>query len=189
MGTQTHAWKVMMVVMHDPLDTNLHIRKYVSGQCPNNIIEIALRCDLVRPEENVQNSIIEIGEEADGFSSDLDPADLSAIFAANKIATQSSSADAPPEKLHSTLAIEPNPVLQQPSVPMVIDDPSLPTPKSKTPKNPKKKLKLEVDRDVANALAQSLSSFATLLQIKDDSSGDSFEVVSDEKSDSEVAQK
>ena len=178
--------------MLDPLDAKIHIRKYVSGQLNNNVVQIALKCDFGVTEDS-ERTYTEAGDSEDGFSSDLDQAGLTTIMKASTGATQSSPLEGAVPLHHSTLAevntdvvvindtggvggvvepeVAPAQVSELPSLTEVAP------PLSTTPNNPKKKIKLEVDRDVARNLAASLNSFASMLQINNDSSDDSFEVL------------
>ena len=210
-GLQTHAWKLLMVILLDPLDLHVHVRKYCAGQLNNNVIEIALKVDLGIPDlENSDVQIIDQGSPDDEFSSDLDQEYLTSVLSPTKVANQScdttkvatqkcdqneESAPGSPivaaaPSMHSTvmegvpvvevtLAVESQSDLAMPSLT------SLPIPNatstSRAPRNPRKKLKLQLDRDVALDLARSLNSFASMLQLNDDSSGDSFEVLPDPK--------
>lgn len=211
-GLQTHAWKLLMVCMLDPLDLMIHVRKYCAGQLNNNVVEIALKVDLgISDYDESDLKIIEQGSPEDGFSDDLDPnyrAELETIICPDGVATQSGGAKqlaiqscdseqvenqgspivAAAPSLQSTV-LGPEPVIE---VTLAVDNApstSLPTldtlpdqnvaSESKTPKNPRKKLKLQLDRDVALDLARSLNSFASMLQIRNSSSDDSFEVLSD----------
>ena len=182
--------------MLDPLDAKVHIRKYVSGQLNNNVVQIALKCDF-GVTEDVQPTYAEAGGSEDGFSSDLDHDGLTTIMKASSGATQDSPLEVDVPIHHSTLAegntdvivigdvgvdsevekskVAPEQVINAPPVTAVA------TFTSDSPKNPKKKIRLEVDRDVARSLAISLNSFASMLQINNDSSEDSFEVLPDAK--------
>ena len=193
-GTQTHTWKLLCLIMLDPLDAKVHIRKYVSGQLNNNVVQIALKCDFGVAIES-ERTFRENANSEDGFSSDLDQDGLTQIM--GKVATHSSPLEVDPPNLQSTLAIPSGDVVVvedtiagasgEPKVatslasnlPSMIE---LPPPRSDTPKNPKKKIRLEVDRDVARDLAVSLNSFASMLQINNDSSEDSFEVLQQDES-------
>ena len=44
-GQQVHAWKIVMVVIIEPLDLKVHVSKYMAGSVANNVIQIALRVD------------------------------------------------------------------------------------------------------------------------------------------------
>ena len=176
-GAQTHAWKLLMIVLIDPLDIKVHVRKYVAGQTNNNVIEIALKCDFGDLEDTNALQVVEAQSPGDGFDSDLDQQGLTTIM------TRSNPRSPPPMEvvpLHQSTTL--NEEVVAPIVaPVAVAVDSGPSSSPTKHKNPKKKLKLEVDRDIARALAQSLNSFASLLKINGDSSGDSFEVVSDEE--------
>ena len=205
-GLQTHAWKLLMVILLDPLDLHIHVRKYCAGQLNNNVIEIALKVDLgISDHEDSDIQIIEQGSPGDEFSSDLDQEYLTTVVSPSRVATQkcdtekvaTQSGESAPgspivaaaPSMHST-AMEVVPVVE---VTLAVEAPnsSLPsmtpipvpnaTTSSRTPRNPRKKLKLQLDRDVALDLARSLNSFASMLQLDDDSSEDSFEVLPDSK--------
>lgn len=88
-GLQTHAWKLLMVILLDPLDLHIHVRKYCAGQLNNNVVEIALKVDLGIPDlENSDVQIIEQGSTEDEFSSDLDQEYLTSVVSPSKVATQ-----------------------------------------------------------------------------------------------------
>lgn len=209
-GRQTHPWKLLIVILLDPLDFKLHVRKYCAGQLNNNVIEIALKIDFGLSSDNDSDvKIIEQGESGDEFSSDLDQEYLTSVLSPSKVATRScdkkvatQSGDfevvtsqgspiiAAAPSMHITV-IERVPVVE---VTLAVEAPSSSTPPSLTeipkpeaasssnaPRNPRKKLKLQLDRDVALELARSLNSFASMLQIKNDSSEDSFEVLPDQE--------
>ena len=184
-GLQTHQWKLMMVIMCDPIDTHVHVRKYMAGSLNNNVIELALKVNLgITYKDDSEIQVIEKGSPGDGFSSDLDPDDLTSIFKANAVASQDSPIMAAGPNMQSTIMAPPvvSPRVATPSVEMKLPGPSTKV-SVDTPKNPSKKIKVEVDRDMAKDLAKSLSSFASLLQANNESSssGDSFEVVNDDK--------
>lgn len=198
-GLQTHAWKLLMVVLLDPLDLHLHIRKYCAGQLNANVVEIALKVDLgISDHENSDVQIIEQGSPGDDFSSDLDQEYLTSVVSPLKVATQEKDEDsasgspivaaAPSMQstamevvpvVEVTLAVEPQSTSTLPSL-TALPAPNA-TSSSRAPRNPRKKLKLQLDRDVALDLARSLNSFASMLQLNDDSSEDSFEVLPDDK--------
>lgn len=211
-GLQTHAWKLLMIVMLDPLDLMIHVRKYCAGQLNNNVVQIALKIDLEIPDSDESDlRVIEQGSPEDGFSDDLDPAyraELATLLCADRVATQDGGSNqtvrpdcgsetvenqespivASAPSMQSTVLV-PEPVIE---VTLAVDSAPPTSPPSmtalpnqnaasgsKTPKNPRKKLKLQLDRDVALDLARSLNSFASMLQLKDSSSDDSFEVLPD----------
>ena len=177
-GTQTHTWKLLMVVICDPLDTKIIVRKYMAGQLQNNVIEIALKVDLgITYSDTSDVKIIEQSSPGDGFDSDLDPADLASVMIG--VATQGSPIVASAPSMQSTIMAPVKELENRVATPMALPGPSVPS-ATATPKNPEKKIKVELDRDVARELARSLSSFASLLQIKDDSSSDSFEVLQED---------
>lgn len=210
-GLQTHAWKLLMVVMLDPLDLMIHVRKYCAGQLNNNVVQIALKVDLGIPDFDESDlKVIEQGSSEDGFSEDLDPnyrADLETMLCADKVATQENVSEkqsscnsdnvdnqgspivASAPSLQSTvlgtepmievtLAVDNDPPTSPPSL-LPLPSNAVVASGSSNPRNPQKKLKLQLDRDVALDLARSLNSFATLLQLRNSSSDDSFEVLPD----------
>ena len=210
-GLQTHAWKLLLVVMLDPLDLMIHVRKYCAGQLNNNVIQIALKVDLGIPDFDESDlKVIEQGSPEDGFSEDLDPnyrAELVTMLCAEKVATQEDTSKKNPScnsdtvdnqgspivaaapslqstvlgtnpVIEVTLAVDNDPPTSPPSL-LPIEPRANVASGSKTPRNPHKKLKLQLDRDVALDLARSLNSFASMLQLKDSSSDDSFEVLQD----------
>ena len=209
-GLQTHAWKLLMVVLLDPLDLMIVVRKYCSGQLNNNVIEIALKVDLGIPDlEDSDVRIIEQGCPEDEFSSDLDQEYLTTVVSPSRVATQKcdtqkvATQKCGPSKTSSpgspivaaapsmqSTAMEVVPVVEvtlavessESAMPSLTSLPApSETPVSGAPKNPRKKIKLQLDRDVALDLARSLNSFASMLQLDDDSSEDSFEVLPDSK--------
>ena len=172
-----------MVVLIDPLDLKIHIRKYVAGQLNNNIIEIALKTSFdMSIDSEPEIRILEQGSPNDGFSSDFDEHYLTTVVSPKRVATQDSPIVAAAPSMQSTV-MEPISLPDRVATPLLPSPPSLmalPGPSteiSKAPENPSKRIKLELDRNVARDLAKSLSAFATMLQIDNDSSGDSFEVV------------
>ena len=176
-GSQTHAWKLVMVVLIDPLDIKIHVRKYVAGQTNNNVIEIALKCDFGDLDDS--DRFREVGSPGDGFDSDLDQQGLTTIMTAHD---QVQPPTPEPIPLHQSTVVTESVIevaTSEPNALVVPVDSDTATSRSTRTKNPRKKIKLEVDREVAQALAQSLNSFASLLNIRDDSSDDSFEVLPD----------
>ena len=180
-GQQVHAWKIVMVVLIDPLDLKIHATKYMAGSVANNVIQIALKCDL-----DGSAVFIEQGSSNDEFDSDLEPTNLTMVM---KNAREVGEAGDP--VLQSTMSTQISPILPAPQIVATINPHATseiaansPAPSEAvitvpdvTPVNPSKKIKLEVDREVIKDLTRSLNAFSNFLKDNRDSSEDSFEVL------------